>query len=390
MEAAPGAGFEWVSENKEAARAARKEMTFAGLPVIEAITRFDTEGLSGVTFSFYNRGDAGTMKREEFEALLARITTTVNTGLGSIATPRPRDPTSAVNAEGVFWDKADRRFLLEWSSQREIKGRDQPFRAEFVRLNVSPNPTTASSATPPRNQRAVSGATPLENVERTPEGDTRLRSVPMVDQGQKGYCVTASVERVLRYYGASVDQHELAQIGNSDADEGTSSEAMLDALRKLTGRLGVRVNEFYDLDFKSFLGMTEDYNRVAKRQKSPELNVPTSGMIDISQIYGQMKGEILLEARMKSRSDYGKFQRELGRQIDQGYPLLWSVMLGLVPETPALPQARGGHMRLIIGYNTEKNELLYTDSWGAGHELKRMPMDSAWAITTGLSTLVPL
>jgi hypothetical protein len=39
----------------------------------------------------------------------------------------------------------------------------------------------------------------------------------MVDQGEKGYCVVASVERVLRYYGGTVDQHELAQIANSDA-----------------------------------------------------------------------------------------------------------------------------------------------------------------------------
>jgi hypothetical protein len=43
----------------------------------------------------------------------------------------------------------------------------------------------------------------------------------MVDQGDKGYCVVASVERVMRYYGAAVDQHELAQVANSDAAIGT-------------------------------------------------------------------------------------------------------------------------------------------------------------------------
>ena len=47
-------------------------------------------------------------------------------------------------------------------------------------------------------------------------------------------------------------------------------------------------------------------------------------------------------------------------------------------------------MRLIIGYNTKTNELLFSDSWGAGHEKKRMPLDDAWSITTGLVTIEPL
>ena len=47
-------------------------------------------------------------------------------------------------------------------------------------------------------------------------------------------------------------------------------------------------------------------------------------------------------------------------------------------------------MRLIIGYNDKKNEILYTDSWGAGHELKRMPVDWAWTITHSLMYMKPL
>jgi hypothetical protein len=47
-------------------------------------------------------------------------------------------------------------------------------------------------------------------------------------------------------------------------------------------------------------------------------------------------------------------------------------------------------MRLIIGYNTKTQEVLYTDSWGAGHELKRMAAADAWTITTGLTSVEPL
>jgi hypothetical protein len=65
-------------------------------------------------------------------------------------------------------------------------------------------------------------------------------------------------------------------------------------------------------------------------------------------------------------------------------------VLGFVPEKPELPQAFGGHMRVIIGYNSKTQEILYTDSWGRGHELKRMKADDAWTITTTLTTIEPL
>lgn len=65
------------------------------------------------------------------------------------------------------------------------------------------------------------------------------------------------------------------------------------------------------------------------------------------------------------------------------------VRLGLVTEKE-IPQAFGGHMRLITGYNTTTGEILYSDSWGMGHEEKRMPASDAWAITMGMNSLQPL
>ncbi|MCX6986481.1 MAG: hypothetical protein NT118_17305, partial [Lentisphaerae bacterium] len=65
-----------------------------------------------------------------------------------------------------------------------------------------------------------------------------------------------------------------------------------------------------------------------------------------------------------------------------------SVILGIVKEK-GLPQAKGGHMRIISGYNKDKNEIIYSDSWGKDHENKKMPMDDAWTITTGLYSFDP-
>ena len=46
-------------------------------------------------------------------------------------------------------------------------------------------------------------------------------------------------------------------------------------------------------------------------------------------------------------------------------------------------------MRLIIGYNDAKSEIIYTDSWGEGHAMKKMPASNAWCMTTGLYSMVP-
>ena len=53
---------------------------------------------------------------------------------------------------------------------------------------------------------------------RKDNGDVVIDGVPMVDQGQKGYCAVATVERLARYFGLEVDQHEMAQVANTHSD----------------------------------------------------------------------------------------------------------------------------------------------------------------------------
>ena len=46
-------------------------------------------------------------------------------------------------------------------------------------------------------------------------------------------------------------------------------------------------------------------------------------------------------------------------------------------------------MRLVIGYNLKTDEIIYTDSWGPGHEFKRMSAANAYTATMHLITLKP-
>ena len=82
--------------------------------------------------------------------------------------------------------------------------------------------------------------------------------------------------------------------------------------------------------------------------------------------------------------------RIVREHIDKGVPVMWGLQIGMFPENgQQARQSRGGHMRLIIGYNETKKEIIFSDSWGAGHEKKRMAAPDASAATMGLYLLQP-
>ncbi|GEP44092.1 C39 family peptidase [Brevifollis gellanilyticus] len=392
--------FDWLSERKDQARFFGPGLSLWGgaIKLNEAIIEFTTEGNPAkLTFSIYNRGDAESLisTRDQFETRVNELRDGISKKLGVTPTERGKDKSSAVAAEGLVWMKAPSAYLLEYSYQREMKSRDIPFRAEFIRLrvaNVGAAGRGAMAATSTAGTTTAVGRSSLTaNVKRDEaSGDVVIANVPMVDQGPKGYCAVATAERVFKYYGIPVDQHEMAQVADTSDGGGTSPDKMLAALNKLEGRMGVSVRVIEDWDFKKFMDKVGDYNKEAKKAKKPEVDAsPRGGTIYINEIIGQMDGEILKVARTeRDRSGYGKFQRTIAGLIDQGIPVMWSVSLGLLPEKE-IPQASGGHMRLIIGYNVKTGEALYSDSWGADHALKRMPLANAYTMTNGLYYMQP-
>jgi hypothetical protein len=163
---------------------------------------------------------------------------------------------------------------------------------------------------------------------------------------------------------------------------------MRDSMKKLATRMKIRVREHEALDYNELTDLVKDYNRVAKRTGEAELP-DLEFFPGVEYVYDRMKLPVLKEARARNKAALGRFQREVQSYIDAGIPLLWSVQLGIVPE-PGIPQSAGGHMRLIVGYNTKTQEIFFSDSWGAGHERKKMKTEDAWTITTGLMTVEPL
>ena len=365
--------FQWLSSQKKGLRAPRGVFSILDQGVGEIVIRASDRNPTSVTISIYNRGDDGVSKKSVFLENLSEWKTALDEKLDTRCEPRSK--AGAVTVQGWMWKKGDTAYLLEGSITRKTN------RAEFIRLRIAPASGSGSSA------KVVRRDSLDENVVKKDGGDVVIDGVPMVDQGQKGYCVVASVERVGRYMGLDVDQHELAQLSNTD-EGGTGADDMEKAFKRLTGKIHVRTLRLMDYDERQFEKDFKSYNRVAKREGV------WYDKRDFDEWYLDprwfwMKADKDTFREMKAgQNGFDHFNRKIKEYVDQGVPVCWTLYLGMFKEKDT-PQSFGGHMRIIIGYNEAKKEVLYTDSWGEGHGLKRMPAANAWCMTMGLYAMVP-
>jgi hypothetical protein len=357
-----GGYFRWL--NQEQTRAAfsrnchskvRTDLTlFEGrVPLEEAVVDFAGGRVNVISISIYNRGDCGRITGGEFAERFREAGDGVGQVLGVRAVELKADKRDGLVSEGLRWVSEAGLAVLDHDEGAMMKRSP-----EFLRLRLARKDATGGLAAALQGSRG--GATVrlselAANVRTDEEGNTLITGLPMVDQGDKGYCVVASVQRLLEYYGIGVDMHQLAAVAGSDPEKGTSTLQMARELKKIDYRFKTRLD---------VLGMLSG---------GPE------GLVEVKRDF--LVGEPIDERR---------FIRTIRSRIDAGLPLLWSLELGRYPEEPNLnPQTSGGHMRMIIGYNERSGRMIFSDSWGADHERKTMAMTDAYRATTGLFALQP-
>ena len=387
-------GFGFASQKRDIVNCMRRgSCTWFGLDVWEARIYYTADGASRLEMSLYNRGDdkstAG-LAGDELKSLLDAIAEKAQPGGKIGSNPEKKKLRNGGYQLFKSWNKGDNNVELAWGVSG-AKAKDQT--ADFVRVTVYPKgakrPRSATKSTP----GIVSRTKVKANVKKNAEGDVWIDNVPMVDQGQKGYCAAATSERVLRYYGFDIDEHEIAQSAGTSASAGTTIAGMKETVRTVGSKCRLGYQEIVSMttSFDAIAKDLEQYNKAAKAEGEPTLSMASfthGNMVNVGEMQAAMKPKVIKKMRMKD-ARFKKFTAGVKAAVDQGIPVIWGVMLGIFPE-PGLPQANGGHMRIIIGYNQKTHEILYTDSWGAGHELKRMPEDWAFAISNDVFFLKPL
>jgi hypothetical protein len=177
--------FEWTSNQRDSARAAAPGMTLLGMPVAEVVARFEASKLREVTVLLFGRGDSGELTPEKFGALVQSSSEALNQFTKVKFATRGKDAKNAVKADGRVWQTAAAQYVLEYSFTREVKSRDIPFRAEFVRLEIAPPVKAAgllASVTAPGPGR-FSGAAHVHRDAAT--GDVVLRDIRWSIKGRK-------------------------------------------------------------------------------------------------------------------------------------------------------------------------------------------------------------
>lgn len=367
-------GFEWLSVSKDGLRAEAEEFQLFGETLGEVVIKGVDGKVGPISISLFNRGDDEEIKAAELQTRFDTWLQRMDEKLG--VKGEVRKSQSAVKLRSHMWRKGDSAWLLESSIGKDERGYD---RAEFLRLRIA-SISGASSG-------KIAGRSTLGgNVETKDNGDHYIKNMPMVDQGQKGYCAVASIARVAAYYGLDADQHEIAQLANT-SKMGTSPEEMEEAFKVIIGKLHIRSTQHYEFSQRQFEADVRAYNKEAKKASKPVFEAPKGYILLPEGVWSRMDPDIF--AQIKGRqSGCKRMMTKIREYIDQGIPLCWCLRLGMFPE-PGLPQADGGHMRLIIGYNEKTQEIIYSDSWGKGHEFKKMTIDKAYACSMCLYTMSP-
>ena len=264
-------------------------------------------------------------------------------------------------ARNQAFQQAERQHVRRWDGQGAAFLLDAR-KGEFVMVRILPVADADEGGRSARRPDRSVQQDLATNVVTEANGDVWIRNIPMVDQGEKGYCAVATAERILRYYGIQVDSHDLAAAAGTERGGGTTWDGMCAAIKRIADR-----------------------NQRSLRPLSPLSNA-----------------------------------RTVGRYIDRGIPLIWGMFV--TPEIEDLAQRRladrataeprdwaqrlkaerglsrrvkpdltGAHLRLIVGYNPTTGEVAYSDTWGEDriywlgeHEARLVSFPGA-----NLATVVP-
>ncbi len=376
----------WTDRNRRVLTTVQSGNTLFGEPVWTLFFRFDAERrLQRIDGALFTRGDAKLQGREaERRDLLDQVGRVAGAVTEAYPEAEPERRRTVLGGAQIVTTTYQLRpdLTLELTTSHTRRG------AEYLNFKLTPEREDFRDAL-----RAETDVEDLpQRLKTLPDGG-RYLEIPMVDQGRKGYCVAATVERLARYYGSEIDQHIFAQLAGSDAVQGTNMREAVKALEGVDAKLNLRARMFYEYtafnSWNDLAKMIRQYNREARRGRLEPVEfddfVAVRGnyrILDYSGLLQALDPETYRKFRLRDQRDYQKFRQKVIASIDQGLPLAWGVG----------GPYQGGvirHLRIINGYNPKTDQVIYTDSWGAGHEHKAMSFEEAWSLTTELLEVTP-
>jgi hypothetical protein len=300
-----------------------------------------------------DRAEAERKVNDDFEKALKQDAQTITDGLTQLF----GDPAyqgfgggSETREQVKRWDWQGHAFLLS-------APRDQYVTLRIVPVDFADNYGKADTIDHDELKALL-----LKNVKQADSGDVVVSDIPMVDQGPKGYCVPATWERYLRYLGVPADMYVLAMAAGT-SQKGTNLDAMVENVDSLVTLYHRRIDNFPgDLDMKMI-------------SRNIDIGLPIMWTCSI-----HIPFEKAISYRMQDRSkvtDWNAWGAQLAAQDN----------VEIAKEITGTASA-GDHQRMIIGYNSNTNEIAISDSWSKAFAIRWMTLPEANAINNGESYVI--
>ncbi len=302
----------------------------AGCQVYQTKARANEKGIEEIELVFANKGDSvgdGEKKKQQvrkFQKKLQEDSQTLRKRL-SEAFGKPK-----VKGEDTEWNTKEALIVLTFS------------RKEFLKLTVSQLQTAGKQSVTAERRKvrmAIKDKKYSDNVSKNDFGDVFIENIPMVNQGGKGYCGPATVERCLLYYGIEgYDMHELAEIFDTKQGGGTRMSQIIGDTGKILKKYSVE--------------LSREKSRLKGIRQAIDNGYP---------IFRLLHTEDDVESRMNlvTRDRQGKTVTE------------WKKVLSKLPT--AKKAKKSNHFNLVVGYNEKTEEIGISDSWGNFAQLRWMP-----------------
>ena len=272
------------------------------------------------------KGKVVSSRRSDFSKQLQReerqLTRNLTAAFGS--------PGVGFIGSGKFARRCPRWFCREAAIAVEANDR------EFLVLHILPPEQLTKTRLQQSENRLDRAKLDLaKRVRREENGDVFLEGVPMVDQGSKGYCVPATLERCFRYYGINdFDMHRIADAGRTGAGEsgGTVLASAISGLAPMLRDSRLRISSCGKLRLRSVA-------------RAIDAGTPVVWALFSSPEYlARLKEHNAAREKCETIADWKTELRKMRRL-----------------SSPK----KGAHVCLIIGYNSATEEIAVTNSWGS-------------------------
>lgn len=410
--------FRWADSSKTVAyfHGKRLPLTSYGKRLSAASVLFRDKHVGRIELLAYDEAIDGKIPRPEFEHLFTQIRETVGMYSGE-GNPGISVSDTATGTRRELWVNATTAFFLEYRYQSVAPQFARQFRGDFIRLTTAPSDEASALRSEAKPKVPRLGKL-RENVRRS--GNVQLiENIPMCLKGEASSSEAATAEMLFAYLQMPIDQREIAATMGADSPREGPFAALRGALDKLAPPGIFRRSVLREFDWRGWQRLVSDYNRNARIAGRPLLD--PKGGYDPDVTLRQMDLESLKRSLAQEQS-ITSFRRSVMDHVARGIPILWGVQLGILPEdgiplsyhdsadreigdtgkTPAdshQPAARatpvpqrnwvGKHMRLIVGYDAGRQEVLFSDPWGEKHANKRMAVGDANTITLSLYVVQP-